>query len=325
MKNMQKRSQDSPSALMVVLAFATVYIVWGSTYFFIQQALKGFPPFILGAVRFILAALIMLAWCLFKREKVLDWRLIPSAALGGFLMLFIGNGVVIWVEQFLPSAMAAIMVSSAPLWFVLLDKPKWSLNFRNANTIIGLIIGFVGVLLLFSDRIFNSFSSITGNEEILGLALLNVGVIAWAGGSLYTKYKAGDGSAIVNTTWQMFFAGVAFVPGVFLLDELKGFKWKNVPDIAWMSLWYLVFMGSIAAFSAYVWLLKVRPATQVSTYAYVNPVVAVLLGVLIAHEKITIIPLIGLAIILFSVLLINISAYRKDNQGSLTLKTHDKG
>jgi drug/metabolite transporter (DMT)-like permease len=152
-----------------------------------------------------------------------------------------------------------------------------------------------------------------GHQEIVGLGLLNIGVIAWAGGSLYTKYKSAGASGLVNTAWQIMFAGLAFLPGVFLLGELKEFQWQQVPRIAWLSLFYLMFMGSIAAYSAYVWLLQVRPATQVSTYAYVNPVVAVLLGVLIGNEKITLFPILGLTIILVSVLLINISAYRKKN------------
>jgi drug/metabolite transporter (DMT)-like permease len=310
---MQQQHSRSPGTLMVVLAFATVYLVWGSTYFFIKEALQGFPPFLLGAIRFIIAGLLLLGWSILKGEKVFDTKLMRHAAVGGILMLFIGNGMVIWVEQKLPSAMAAIMVSSAPLWFVLLDKPKWQTNFKSVNTIIGLVLGFAGVILLFGERIINSFTSITGHDEIVGLALLNIGVIAWAGGSLYTKYYASGGSAIVNTAWQILFAGLSFIPGVFLLGELKDFHWQHVPQSAWLSLIYLVIMGSIAGFTAYVWLLQVRPATQVSTYAYVNPVVAVLLGTLFAHEKITLLPLTGLTIILISVLLINISAYRKKN------------
>jgi drug/metabolite transporter (DMT)-like permease len=306
--------KPAASSVLVILAFATVYIVWGSTYYFIQQALKGFPPFILGAVRFILAGLIMLVWCIMKGEKVWDVKLVPNAAIGGFLMLFIGNGIVIWVEQSLPSAMAAIMVSSSPLWFVILDKPKWRVNFKNTNTIIGLILGFTGVILLFGERIMSSFSSIKGHEEIIGLTLLNFGVIAWAGGSLYVKYKTAGSSALVNTTWQILTAGIAFIPGIFILDEMKDFHFEKISGMAWLSLWYLVFMGSIAAFSAYVWLLQVRPATQVSTYAYVNPVVAVLLGVMLAGENITIIPMTGLAIILISVLLINFSEYRRKKE-----------
>lgn len=302
-------SKHHHNTFAVVVAFAVVYVVWGSTYFFIKGALGGFPPFVLGAVRFIIAGIIILVWAAFKGEKVFDWKLIPRSAFSGFLMLFVGNGMVIWVEQTLPSAMAAIMVSSAAFWFVILDKPKWKINFTNTNTILGLICGFVGVILLFWDKI--SGASIAGDKEALGLVLLSFSVIGWAGGSLYAKYYTSGSSQLVNTGWQITIAGLAFIPGILLLHELNNFHFSNVQPFAWFSLAYLVTMGSIAAFSAYVWLLTVRPATQVSTYAYVNPVVAVLLGVIFAGEKITFFPIVGLAIILGSVLLLNLSAYRK--------------
>jgi drug/metabolite transporter (DMT)-like permease len=219
--------------------------------------------------------------------------------------------MVIWVEQSVPSAMAAIMVSSAAFWFVILDKPKWKKNFSSTNTILGLGFGFFGVILLFWEKL--SGASFAGDKEALGMLLLSFSVIAWAGGSLYSKYYT-SGSAIVNTGWQIMFAGLAFVPGILLLREHTTFKWSGVPPFAWFSIIYLVLMGSIAAYSAYVWLLQVRPATQVSTYAYVNPVVAVLLGVIFAGERITLFPVIGLTVILGSVLLLNLSAYRKSKK-----------
>jgi drug/metabolite transporter (DMT)-like permease len=304
--------KKNPSTLQVVVAFAVVYIVWGSTYFFIKAALAGFPPFILGAVRFIIAGVILLVWSAIKGHKVFDRRLMLHAAVSGLLMLFVGNGMVIWVEQSVPSAMAAIMVSSAAFWFVILYKPKWKKNFSDTNTILGLVFGFIGVILLFWNKL--SGSSFSGDKEALGMLLLSFSVIAWAGGSLYSKYFTSGGSPVVNTGWQIMFAGLAFVPGIFILGEEKQFHLADVPPFAWFSLAYLVTMGSIAAYSAYVWLLNNRPATQVSTYAYVNPVVAVLLGVIFAGEKITIFPVIGLTVILGSVLLLNLSAYRKSKR-----------
>jgi drug/metabolite transporter (DMT)-like permease len=174
-----------------------------------------------------------------------------------------------------------------------------------------LILGFGGVILLFWDKLTSSVTSIKSREEAIGLALLSFSVIAWAGGSLYAKYYTSGSSALVNTGWQILFAGLAFIPGMILLNEYQGFDWLQVPRFAWVSLIYLVLMGSIAAYSAYVWLLQVRPATQVSTYAYVNPVVAVLLGLIFAGERISFLPIVGLTVILVSVLLINISEYRK--------------
>ncbi|TLV03598.1 EamA family transporter [Dyadobacter luticola] len=301
----------TPSTLIVALAFATVYIVWGSTYFFIQKALHGLPPFFLGAFRFIIAALLMLGWSLSQGEKVFSYKIAKPAIITGLLLLFVGNGVIIWVEQFLPSAMVAIMVSSAPLWFVLLDKPKWTENFSNKTTIIGLLIGFAGVILLFYEKIVATMSSLNSSRDLFAMALVVIGSMAWAGGSLYSKYNSVSNSATVNSTWQMFAAGVAFIPGIFLSGESKTLDLASVPADAWMATAYLVVFGSIAGFSAYVWLLKVQPATKVSTYAYVNPVVAVILGMFFAGESIIPLQISGLIIILGSVLLINLRHYRK--------------
>ena len=310
---MSSNASKNASPMLVIVAFAIVYVVWGSTYFFIQMAVHGFPPFILGAFRFILAGLIMAAWCVIKGENLFAIRGIKHAIISGILLLFFGNGIIIWVEQSMPSAMVAITVSSAPLWFVLLDKPKWTENFRSKSIITGMLIGLAGVILLFSEQISKIFSMPdTTPVKMSSMILLLFGAIAWAGGSLYSKYKPAQGSIIVISTWQMLAAGIAFIPGILIRGELNGFQWQEVPYESWMSLIYLVIMGSIAGFSAYVWLLQVRTAMQVSTYAYVNPVVAVLLGVFFANEKITGIQIAGLIIILGSVLLINMAKYRRE-------------
>jgi drug/metabolite transporter (DMT)-like permease len=303
-------AKRSASPAMVVIAFATVYLVWGSTYFFIQKAIEHIPPFVLGAIRFIIAGGLLLGWCAIKGEKIFNWQQIKPAIIGGLLMLFIGNGAVIWAEQTLPSSLVAVLVSSAPIWFVVLDKPKWKENFTSRSTILGLIVGFIGVILLFSEQTTKALG--TGNGyQVIGLIILIIGAMSWAGGSLYSKYKS-SGSATTNTAWQMLAAGFAFVPGSFLNNEWSNFHPETVSAGSWFSVFYLITMGSLAAFSAYVWLLQVRPATQVSTYAYVNPVVAVLMGVLFAGEHMSMIQIVGLAIILGSVLLINLAKYRKE-------------
>ncbi|WP_183560973.1 EamA family transporter [Mucilaginibacter sp. SP1R1] len=311
--------QKSASPLLVIIAFAIVYLVWGSTYFFIKIAIDGFPPFILGALRFFTAGILLLAWSAAKGEKIFVKRNIIHAAVSGFLLLVIGNGAVIWAEQTLPSAMVAIMVSSPPIWFVLLDRQNWSVNFKSTSTIIGLTIGFAGVILLFSEQLGALFGASTANSKLPGMILLFVGSVSWAAGSLYSKYFNTQGSAPVNTAWQMLVAGLVFLPSSFLHQEVQHLQWQNIPAHSWYALLYLIFFGSIAAFSAYVWLLQVRPATQVSTYAYVNPVIAVILGVLFAHESITLLQISGLVIILSSVLLINLSKYRKEKQAKTEL------
>lgn len=308
---MTPAAKKSVSPLLVVLAFATVYIVWGSTYFFIKIAVAGFPPLLLGALRFFTAGLLLMIWCVIKGEKIFVPRNILHAAVSGFLLLVIGNGVVIWVEQTLPSAMVAIMVTSPPIWFVLLDKPNWGTNFRSKSTIAGLLIGFVGVILLFSEQIEGMMGTSTGTSKLPGMLLLIFGTLGWASGSLYSKHYNTKGSGTVNTAWQMLAAGAFFIPASFLTNETQTVQWHAIPAQSWYALAYLVVFGSIAAFSAYVWLLQVRSATQVGTYAYVNPVIAVLLGVIFAGEHVSLVQVLGLVVILGSVLLINLSKYRK--------------
>lgn len=303
MRQDSQPEKKAPSALCVIIAFATVYLVWGSTYFFIQKALPYFPPFIMGGIRFTVAALTMLVWALARKESLWSIGLVKVAAVTGIMLLFVGNGAVIWVEQTIPSSLVAIFISSAPLWFVLLDKPKWKANLSNGKIILGLLIGFAGVLLLFGRQLGELFRGET-SAQLAGFGILIVGCLSWAGGSLYSKYNS-KGSATANTIWQMFIAGLVFLTAATLRGEWQNFHPAQVSMAGWLSVLFLIFFGSIAAYSAYVWLLSVRPATQVSTYAYVNPVVAVLLGVWFAGEELTAMQLIGLTIILASVLLVN--------------------
>ncbi|TFF39262.1 EamA family transporter [Mucilaginibacter psychrotolerans] len=306
---METKVTGKPSTLLVVIAFAAVYVVWGSTYFFIQMALHGIPPMIMGAIRFIAAGILLLSWCYLKGDRIFDKATIKASGISGLLTLFVATGIVIWVEKFIPSAMVAIMVSANPIWFVVLDRANWKVNLKSRSTIWGLIIGFGGVVLLFGEAFSKSIAGGLDTKHLVGLLLLIVGPIAWSVGSLYSKKTATGAPARVNTSWQMLVAGIAFIPVGFIDNEYATFHISAVPLQAWMAVLYLIFFGSIAAFSAYVWLLQVRPATQVSTHSYVNPVIAVLLGVLFAGEIISWLQIIGLVIILLSVLLVNLSKY----------------
>lgn len=312
--------KKQPSTLMVVIAFTTVYLVWGSTYFFIQRAVHDIPPFIMGAVRFFIAGILLLGWCIYKKEKLFNFHQFRVAAITGVLLLFVGNGAVIWAEQNIASSLAAVLVSAAPLWFVLLDTPKWKENFSSRPTIIGLLVGFAGVILLFSERVSLALSSSGDAVQVTGLIVLVIGSMCWAGGSLYSKYN-GSGAAIVNTMWQMLAAGAAFAITGLFTNEWRSFEWQTVSTGAWLSVLYLITMGSLAGYSAYVWLLQVKPATQVSTYAYVNPVVAVLLGVFFAGEHMSLLQITGLAVILTSVLLINLAKQRKEYKQQVVNKS----
>jgi drug/metabolite transporter (DMT)-like permease len=306
---MKTETSNRPSLLLVIVAYAVVYIVWGSTYFFIEMGVKGFPPMLMGALRFFTAGIIMLVWCAVKGDKIWSLKAIVSSGVSGLLMLFIGTGVLIWVERSIPSSIVAIMISANPIWFVVLDKANWRVNLKDRATIGGIVIGFAGVLLLFGEEIMKSLNGSLSTAQLTGFILLVLSPIAWCYGSLYSKKHGSGAPARVNSAWQMVIAGLAFIPASFVHNEYGSFHISQVPTSAWMALIYLIIFGSIAAFSAYVWLLSVRPATEVSTHAYVNPVIAVLLGVLFADESISGLQIAGLVIILFSVLLINLKKY----------------
>jgi len=307
---MKATLSNKPSLLLVAIAFAIVYIVWGSTYFFIQMAVHGFPPMLMGALRFFTAGIIMLAWCYFKGDKIWIRKNVISSGISGLLMLFIGTGVIIVVEKTLPSSIAAIMVSANPIWFVVLDKPNWKINLSNKITLGGIVLGFGGVLLLFGEALSKSISGGMGASQLTGLLLMLLSPIAWCAGSLFSKKHGSSGPARLNTAWQMVIAGLAFVIAGFFNNEYSGINFAQVPAQAWMALVYLIIFGSIGAFTAYVWLLSIKPATVVSTHSYVNPVIAVLLGVLFAHEHISGLQLAGLFVILFSLLLVNFTKYK---------------
>src|SRR5690606_16955380 len=174
--------------IKVVLAFAVVYIVWGSTFFFIHKALAGFTPFLLGAVRFTTAGLLMLGSCYLKGYRIFARPTILRSGLMGLLLLYIDNGIIIWVEQFMPSGLVAIMSASAAIWFIVLDKPNWKANFRNLPIVVGLFMGFFGVVMLFGDRIAQAFDASERQANIMGMTLLLLGALAWTIGSLYSKY-----------------------------------------------------------------------------------------------------------------------------------------
>jgi drug/metabolite transporter (DMT)-like permease len=227
---METRSINKPSTLLVVIAFATVYVVWGSTYFFIQMALNGIPPMIMGAMRFVAAGILLLGWCYLKGDKIFDKATIKASGISGLFTLFVANGIVIWVEKFIPSAMVAIMVSANPIWFVILDKANWKINLKSRSTIWGLIIGFSGVML----AVRRGFLQIgSGRYRYTApcwpLLLLIVGPIAWAGGSLYSKKTATNAPVRVNTGWQMMAAGLAFIPAGFIDNEYATFNISAVP------------------------------------------------------------------------------------------------
>ncbi len=297
-------STNRPAQLLIILAFAAIYIIWGSTYLAVLFAIHDIPPMFMSGGRFLTAGLLIYLFLHFRGE-----RLPPAASLGrislsGVLMLFVGTGAVAWVEQYIPSGLAAIIVATVPIWFVLLDRKHWRTNFRNPGIILGLIFGFAGVLVLFGDR---KMIPKSNGMVITSVLVLMAGTVSWAIGSLYAKYRKMEGSTAMKAAVQMMAAGIAAMIAGFISGEHRGFAPASIGTSGWLAMGYLIFFGSLVGYMSYVWLLSVRSPAVVGTYAYVNPVVAVFLGWLIADETITRMQVIALAIILAGVILVTLT------------------
>jgi len=290
-----------PSKALIIAAFAAIYIVWGSTYIAILFAIKNIPVFMMSGVRFFTAGLILITWCRLQGQPVPKLNSITQISFSGILMLFFGTGAVAWVEQYIPSSLAAIIVATVPLWLVLIDKRQWSFHFSSKWFIIGLVIGFAGVLLLFADR--NTFSFSGDKMKLVSFFVMIAGSVSWAIGSLFLKYKKIEGTPAMKAAIQMIAAGILFI--IVSAVTKEEVVWSNIPLSSILGLIYLIVMGSLLGYMAYIWLLTVRPPALVGTYAYVNPVVALLLGWLIVDEQITRHQVIALVVILIGVLLVN--------------------
>lgn len=301
-------SQRAPGWL-VLLAFLAIYIVWGTTYLAIVYGLKGFPPFLLSALRYLIAGALLAGWCRIRGQKIPSFSVIKVCVISGVVMLIGGSGLVTWSEQYVGSGQAAIIIASEPFWFLLMDKKRWREYFTNWFIIIGLLIGFTGIVLFFGFS--GSQPGVAGNLQSLGYAVIIISALLWVGGSLYAESRLDRSvSNILTSCIQLIAAGVGSLLISGLTGELHTFSFKTVPLPAWGGLFYLVIMGSLVAYMAFTWLITVRPPALVSTHTYVNPLVAVLMGWAFVNEQIAQMQLLAMFIILAGVLLTNFPSYR---------------
>jgi len=298
-----------PSRALIILAFAAVYIIWGSTYLGIRLAIQTLPPFLMAAMRFLIAGGILFIVSIFNgarfHQSFANWR---RALLIGALLLLCGNGGVTWAEKYVASSLAALLVATEPLWVVIFN---WALSHRrpNARVLLGIFVGLAGVALLVSDGL--------GQSEKTGL--ISAGVVllsslAWASGSVYSNRNPIDAPTSMASGMQMLAGGgwlfiLALVTGDVKRLNLEHASWTSIGAFA-----YLTIFGSLVVFTAYSWLLKNVTPARAATYAYVNPVVAVLLGWSIAAEPLTSKMILAAAIIVGSVVLITI--YGREHTGA---------
>jgi drug/metabolite transporter (DMT)-like permease len=310
-------TQKTPSKALVIAAFAALYIIWGSTYLAIFIAIKNIPPFLMAGTRFLTAGLVLYTWCRLQGQSTPDIKSITRISFSGILLLFIGNSGLVWVEQYLPTGLSAIIIATVPLWFVILDKRQWKYHFANKQIVFGLLIGFAGVLSLFAGN--SKVDFFDSKMKFISFFVLVFGSICWAIGSLYAKYKPSNGSTGMKAAVQMMAAGIVSLITGIGSGELQQFSWNNLSIQSIMAVLYLITFGSLIGYMSFVWLMSVRPPSLVGTYAYVNPVVAVFLGWLIAHEQITWHQVIALIIILAGVIIVNFSKEKKQPNDSKKL------
>jgi drug/metabolite transporter (DMT)-like permease len=285
--------------LAVFFALGLVYLFWGSTYLGIRIAVESIPPALMCATRFLVAGFLMLAYCVITGRSIrFSARQLGQIAVVGVLLLMGGNLTLSYAEQYVPSGIAALLVASIALWFLILDALILGDHPISARGLFGLILGVSGLVVLLWPEI--TASGALGRKEMWWSLALIAGSFSWALGSVLSKLWKSGGS-VSATGWQILFAGVANMIYAFFAKDFSHVVWtpRGIGAIT-----YLVIFGSLVGYTAYIWVLDNAPAAIVSTYAYVNPVVAVFLGWLILHERVDAYLLTGSAIVVLSVILV---------------------
>ena len=291
-----------PSRVLIILAFAAVYLLWGSTYLAIRFAIETLPPFLMAGTRFSLAGAILFTWALLQgdsiRSSFSQW---PKAFAIGALLLLGGNGGVTWAEKYIPSGFAALLIATEPLWVVILN---WAMSHKRPNwkVLLGVFIGLVGVALLVGGGLRGGINA--SSISLIAAVVILFAAFAWAAGSVYASRYPIKTSTSMASGMQMLGGGsLLFLFGLIVGDAQR----LNLGAASWLSIgafFYLLVFGSLVGFTAYSWLLRNVSPARAATYAYVNPVVAVLLGWWLVNEPLTLRMVIAAAIIIGSVALI---------------------
>jgi drug/metabolite transporter (DMT)-like permease len=262
-------------------ALAAVCVIWGTTYLALRIAVVHFPPFLFTAIRQTTAGILLLTFMFTLGKAAIPGKQdVLRQAIAGFFMLTIGNGFVAWAEMHIPSGVAAIICSMMPVVVILMNLIISRDEKPTLPIIMGVVLGLIGIMMIFGEHI-TEFSK---TEYLLGIVMTFGAVLGWAGGSLWIKKNSSQANPFVNAGLQMLFGGIWCFPISLAVDDLSSVTWT--PEASY-SLLYLIIFGSIVAYASYSYALKKLPMTVVSLYAYVNPLVAVILGWLVLDEMLT--------------------------------------
>jgi drug/metabolite transporter (DMT)-like permease len=290
-----------PTTAALVASFAAIYLIWGSTYLAIRYAIETLPPLLMMGIRHLFAGAALYGWTRWRgtpAPKLREWM--HPALIGAFLFLG-GHGSLAWAEQRVPSGIAALLVATLPMWVAVLARMNGTERKFGGRALIGLVLGFFGVAVLFGPDVLRH----RGDLNLLGALAVLFGTFIWAAGTIYMRSVKMPDSPVMSSAMQMLAGGVALMIAATLTRETAGFHLSTVSGRSWLALAYLAVFGSIIAFTAYNWLHTVASPSRVATYAYVNPLVAVLLGWALAAEPIGISMVIAMVVILIGVALVN--------------------
>jgi drug/metabolite transporter (DMT)-like permease len=287
------------SSRLAYIAFAVVCIVWGTTYLAIRVAVETIPPFLLTGIRFVAAGVVLLALARFRGDVFpQSKRLLGELAIVGFLLVCFGNLSVVWAEQWVPSGPAALLVAMAPFWMALLEQFRQHGERMTMRRAAGMLLGFIGVAMLVTP---GGAGTYFNTQFVLGALAIQAGCIAWQYGTLRSKYNLGGVAPLVSSGVQMLVGGVLTGIVGLLIGEQSRFH-PNAKSVA--ALAYLIVFGAVLAYTAYIYAVRHLPTSLSSMYAYVNPLVAVILGWLILHEQLTWMSIVAMCLILGGVVLV---------------------
>jgi len=276
-------SSAAPSRWLIILAFACVYIIWGSSYLGISIAIETIPPFIMTATRFTLAGLLLIGWARLRGAPSptrSNWR---SALIAGFILFLINNGLIVYAEILhVPTGVIALIIGITPMWVVLINMLRGG-GKPNGLTLAGLALGTFGIVLLVNLN--GALAS--GASEAFGALVVIIASLSWAVGSLYARGADLPQNAVQSTGMQLLCGGLCQIILVILTRDYANFNVSTIDPASVLAMLYLVFFASIIGFTAFTWLMRVTSPALVATYAYVNPVIAVILGMMFRSETLT--------------------------------------
>jgi drug/metabolite transporter (DMT)-like permease len=290
-----------------LLAFGIIYFVWGSTFLAIRVGVREVPPLILAAMRFFVAGAVLNGWMIARGERSPSGREWRAAALLGAVIFVLDYGLLFWAEQRVPSGIAAVMLATIPVFMALSEIIFLRTQTLTVRLVLALLIGIGGVAVLMSQ----SLNLGGAPMDKMGAVALIFASISWSIASALTRKLPLPESKVMSSGAQMLCGGIFLAVTAALFGEFRNFHPWSVSRVVWMSLLYLIVAGSIMGFTAYVWLIHHESPTKVGTYAYVNPIVAVLVGYFLGDEELTLRTIVGTLFVLIGVVVITITRAKK--------------